>query len=278
MKTVLTSLFLSVTALSLPVCAQKPAAAAPAAEGMSAEEIVSMVHRSRALNDYDLNGELTKGKVGVPFNIKLKDSLIHFKFENPRQHINLDITEKGYRLKEVTAGSNKEVPAAMYASGVRGTDMTYDDLSMRYLYWPKKVKIGEETLKTRRCYVVDLYNPQKLGEYYLVRIFVDKESGGLIRLNAYDWNGKLIKTCAVTAAMKLEKGETLMKTMEVIRYVPGTKKVAGETTFELKKPEGGNEVDASGCAGLCRGTLFLCRINLTNRPSRNSVRVSPLCW
>jgi Outer membrane lipoprotein-sorting protein len=234
MKTVLSSLFLAAALIS-PASAQKPAAPA-ATEGLSAEAIVSMVHRSRALNDYDLNGELTKGKSVVPFSIKLKDSLIHFKFENPRQHINLDITEKGYRLKEVSAGSNKEVPAAMYATGIRGTDMTYDDISMRYLYWPKKVKIGEETLKTRRCYVVDLYNPQKLGEYYLVRIFVDKESGGLMRLNAYDWNGKLIKTCAVTAGMKVD-GVTLMKTMEVIRYVPGTSKAAGETTFELKKPQ-----------------------------------------
>jgi hypothetical protein len=151
----------------------------------------------------------------VPFTIRLKDSLIQFKFENPRQHINLDITEKGYRLKEVTAGSNKEVPASMYSNGVRGTDMSYDDISMRYLYWPKKQKIGEEMIKTQRCYVVDLYNPQRLGAYYMVRIFVEKKSGGLMRLNTFDWNGKKIKDCIVTAGMKID-GKTLLKTMEVL--------------------------------------------------------------
>lgn len=233
MKTHLTSLFLAVAALAQPLGFTNVAAAA---EELTADQIVSMVHRSRALNEYDLNGELTKGRSVVPFAVRLQDSLIQFKFENPRQHINLDITEKGYRLKEVSAGSNKEVPAAMYSSGVRGTDMTYDDLSMRYLFWPKKTKIGEETIKTRRCYVVDLFNPQKLGEYYLVRIFVDKESGGLMRLNCFDWNGKKIKACYVTDAMKVE-GRTLLKTMEVVRYEPGTDKVVGQTTFELKKPQ-----------------------------------------
>ena len=212
----------------------KPAAVAP--DGLNADQIVEMVHLSRALQkDTVLQGELTKGGKSTPFTVKMQDSLIHFSFDNPKQNINLDITEKGYRLKEVTAGANKEVPAAMYATGIRGTDLTYDDISFRYLYWPKKVKIGEESIKTRKCFVVDLYNPQRLGNYYLVRIFVDKESGGLMRMQAYDWEGKLIKACAVTAGMKIN-GATVLKTMEVISYVPGSKKVAGETTFELRKP------------------------------------------
>jgi hypothetical protein len=206
-----------------------------AESGPTAEQIVEKVHLSRALKKYTLRGSLTKGRQTVPFTVKLQDDLIHFSFENPKQNISLNITDKSYRLKEITANSNREVPPSMYSTGVRGTDLTYDDISFRYLYWPKKVKVGEETIKTRRCYVVDLYNPQRLGEYYLVRIFVDKESGGMMRMQAYDWNGKIVKSCTVTAGMKIE-GATVLKTMEVIRYVPGTKKVAGETTFELKKP------------------------------------------
>lgn len=217
------------------VRAQQPAAAT---SDKTAEEIVESVHLSRALRDDTvLPGVLTKGGRSVPFTVTLKDSLLRFVFENPRQIINLDITDKGYRLREVSANTNREIPAAMYSTGVRGTDLTYDDISMRYLYWPKKVKVGEETIKTQRCYVVDLINPpqQRLGEYYLVRIFVHKKTGGLMRMQAYDWNGKKIKVCAVTEGMKIN-GATVLKTMDVIRYVPGTEKVVGETFLELKKP------------------------------------------
>ena len=35
--------------------------------------------------------------------------------------------------------------------------------------------------------------------------------------------------------MKVE-GATCLKSMDVIRYDPNTKKVLGETTFELQKP------------------------------------------
>ena len=237
-------LLITIAAAVLPLCprtqAQEKRAAAVAPGGLTANQIVEKVHLSRALGR-DPNervifpGELTKGGKRVPFSIELSQSLIRFNFENPRQTINLDITEKSYRLKEVTAGSNKEVPAAMYSTGVRGTDLSYDDISMRYLYWPKKNYIGQETIRTRRCFVVDLYNPQRLGDYYLVRIFVDEESGGLMRMMGYDWNGKLIKSCTVTEGMKVN-GATVLRIMEVIRYVPGTKGVAGETSFELKKP------------------------------------------
>ncbi len=224
--------------LLLSCCLLIPAAPAqqkPAA-GMTAEEIVQMVHMSRAFRNDELKGELNKSGKSVPFTVKFQDTLIHFSFDNPKQIIRLDITDKSYRLKEVTANSNKEVPAAQYSVGIRGTDLTYDDISFRYLYWPKKQLIGDETIRTRKCYVVDLYNPARLGEYYMVRIFVDKESGGLVRMQSYDWNGKLIKSCTATGVMKI-KGATVLKSMDVVRYVPGTKKVAGETSFELQRPK-----------------------------------------
>ena len=243
MKKLLLSLLLVSTVAVAPTPGRaddKPAASAP--DGMSAEEIVNMVHYSRALGrdkktPLVFPGELSKDGKTVPFSISLTEDYMRFQFENPRQTIHLDITDKNYRLKEVSAGSNKEVPASAYSTGVRNTDLTYDDISMRYLFWPKKVKVGEESIKTRKCFVVDLYNPARLGEYYLVRIFVDKQSGGLMRMQGYDWEGKLVKSCAVTAGMKVN-GATMLKSMDVIRYVPGTKKVAGQTSFELQKPAG----------------------------------------
>jgi hypothetical protein len=228
-------LFLSALLLTARATAQEKAAT-----GKTAEQIVQDVHMSRAFRNDELNGALTKGGKSVPFTVKFQDTLIHFSFSNPKQIIRLDITDKTYRLREVTANSNKEVPSSQYSVGIRGTDLTYDDISFRYLYWPKKQLIGDEIIRTRKCHVVDLYNPDnkaRLGEYYMVRIFVDKESGGLVRMQAYDWNGKLIKSCTATGVMKI-KGATVLKSMDVVRYVPGTKTVAGETTFELQRPKG----------------------------------------
>jgi hypothetical protein len=202
----------------------------------TAEQIVELVHLSRALKKHELRGTLSKDDREVPFAVRMEADLVRFYFENPKQIINLNIKQKGAELTEVMAGSNKSVPAKRYGEGIRGTDLTYDDISFRYLYWPKKIKQPHlETVKTRKCWVVDLHAPQQTGEYGIVRIFVDRESGGLMRMQAYNWQGQMVKVLAVTSGMKVD-GATVLKSMDVIRYVPGTKKVAGETTFELKKP------------------------------------------
>ncbi len=221
----------ALAALTLPTMAM---AEEELSDQLTAEQIVQMVHRSRIQIPL-MPAELRKGKLSVPFQIEVKGTdLIRFHFTSPAQTINLDLTEKGSRLREVTAGSNKDVPATRYAEGVRGTDLNYDDISMRYLYWPNKTKIGNETIKTRRCFVVDLKNPQELGDYYLVRIFVDRSSGALMRIQSYDWSGKLIKVCAVTSGQKVNE-VTILKTMEVTKFKPGTKHVESVTILELKK-------------------------------------------
>ena len=202
-------------------------------EQMTADQIVQSVHLSRSKLQR-MPAELSRGRTTVPFEIEITESLIRYNFRDPAQTINLAFSEKGARLTEVSAGSNKEVPAARYSEAVRGTDLNYDDVSMRYLYWPDKTKIGTETIKTRRCFVVDLKNPQKLGDYYLVRIFVDRSSGALMRVQSYDWNGKLIKVCAVTSGQKVN-GITILKTMEVTKFKPGSKDVESQTTMEIKK-------------------------------------------
>lgn len=236
------SLLACAALLAPPLASAAPAApaapaAAPESSEPSAEQIVQLVHLSRALKKHELRGTLSKDDLEVPFTVRMEADLIRFSFDQPKQIINLNIKQKGAELTEAIGGSNKPVPAKRYSEGIRGTDLTYDDISFRYLYWPKKVKQPlEETVKTRKCYVVDLYAPQQIGDYGVVRIHVDKESGGLMRMQGFNWQGQLLKVCSVTSGMKVD-GATVLKSMDVIRHDPATQKVVGETTFELKKPD-----------------------------------------
>ena len=64
---------------------------------------------------------------------------------------------------------------------------------------------------------------------------MDRSSGALMRVQSYDWNGKLIKVCAVTSGQKLKSGITILKTMEVTKYKPGSRDVESQTVMEIKK-------------------------------------------
>ena len=64
------------------------------------------------------------------------------------------------------------------------------------------------------------------------RLFVDQKLGVLMRMQAYDWSGKLVLGYTVTAGKKVN-GELTVKTAEALHYVPGTRKVAAEVEYRL---------------------------------------------
>ncbi len=209
----------------------------------SAEEVVKLVHLSRALKKHDLNGELRKGNIKSAFNIQLQEKFIRFTFADPKQIIHLDLGDKSYRLFEVKAGSNAAVPDSQYAQGIRGTDLTYEDVSFRYLYWPNPMKLDNERVSTRKCFKIQLNNPGRVGAYNAVLIWVDQESGGLLKMEGYRFDkgadGKpkwtLLKRCKVTEGMKVED-TTVLKEMSIEAFDPQTGKGQGKTFLEMSKP------------------------------------------
>ncbi len=216
-------------------CAQE----APAIADYTAEEVVKLVHLSRALKKHELTGQLRKADVRADFRVTLTDKLMDFRFANPEQQVRLDLGDSNYKLVD----SGKPVPEANYGVGIRGTDLSYEDLSFRYLYWANPIKLNSETFATRKCWKVQLNNPrQGTGAYNSVVIWVDQQSGGLMKMEGYLYekrDGKdvftMIKRCAVKSGMKIDDA-TVLKEMSIEAFDPKTGKGLGKTFLELNKP------------------------------------------
>jgi negative regulator of sigma E activity len=67
-----------------------------------------------------------------------------------------------------------------------------------------------------------------------VALWVDKESGALMRMDGYGWDGKIAKRFEVVSAQKIE-GRWFLKQMRVEQLEPGTGKVQSRTYLEIKK-------------------------------------------
>lgn len=211
----------------------------------SAEEVVKLVHLSRALKENQtLSGELRKGDIKAPVTVTMGANLMSFSFTNPVQVINLDLNDKGFKLTEAVGKTKSPVPDKLYAAGIRGTDLTYEDMSFRYLYFPNPIKLPSERFSTRQCYKIQLNNPQpSIGAYKTVLIWVDQESGGLLKMEGYNYAKvgdkdvfTLLKRCKVTAGMKVNDA-TLPKEMTIESFDPASGKGLGKTFLELYKPE-----------------------------------------
>lgn len=97
------------------------------------------------------------------------------------------LAENHYDLFEVRGGKTIKFPDAKLKEAIQGTDLSYEDLAMRFLYWPNGAVTGEEKLKTRNCWKVRLQNPKPgTGRYALVYVWVDKMTGALIQVVGYN--------------------------------------------------------------------------------------------
>lgn len=89
-------------------------------------------------------------------------------------------------------------------SAVAGTDLSWIDLSLAFLWWKGGRTVGAERIKGRFCYMVDLpAPPDGAGRYAAVRLWVDPEIRILLQAAAYDRAGALLKVLEVKSFKKV---------------------------------------------------------------------------
>lgn len=226
---------------SSPAQAQKADSAGTAAQSvMAGEDILQLVRMSQALQDLkNLKGQLRSQSTGevTPFELTMADKVIRFTFTGgTREIINLDLKDTATRLTRTTAAGKVEMPVSLYSETVKGTDINYEDLSMRFLYWPKPELVGAEKVGFQDCWVVHVINPDMRGPYRQVRIWVDQKSGAMMKMRAYDQQGRLQKEFIVRKGQKY-KDAYILKQMRVQSYDVDKNKVKGITYLEIEDPD-----------------------------------------
>ncbi len=136
----------------------------------------------------------------------------------------------GYSRAEGTAKSGGALLDA-----VRGSDLSFEDLSFRFLYWPRAVTEGEAPVKAQPCYMVLVQPGGTDSQYGSVRLWITKEGGALLRAEGYDRNARLTKRFELTAGQKIH-GRWWLKQMRVERFDPGTRRVVSRTYLEVDTP------------------------------------------
>jgi len=200
----------------------------------SAKEILTSVRLQQAQQQIDLQGQLRENEKVIPFRLTQTGPLIRYTFSNPDEALQLRLGENDSRLEEVTRSGVEKITPAQFDHKVRGTGVTYEDLALKFLYWQSVRVTGEDTIRTRNCWKLELKAPSRQSQYSNVFLWVDKSGGALMRMEGYDWNGQLAKRFEVVSAQKIE-GRWFLKQMRIEEIQPGTGKVQARTYLEIKK-------------------------------------------
>jgi len=207
---------------------------------VTGDELLKVVRQSQALQDFQqLKGALRSQATGqkIPMELSMKDGSIRFLLREPNEIINLDLGDNGSRLYRVVAGAKKEVPPSLYSDHVRNTDLNYEDLSMRFLYWPHAKILGEDSISSQSCWIVRVTNPdgRKRGPYGTVDIWVAKKSGGMAKMEAHDADGRRVKQFLVRKIQHYNDAY-ILEQMRVESFDPDKGKSLGITYMEIDDP------------------------------------------
>ncbi len=207
------------------VCALALACLLPAAyaeEPQADDLLAAMRDMAVSQGERDVAGTIRKKRTKIPFSLSSRgETLVYqYKLGEAWQRFDVRMRSEAVELCLVKDGNKAEVMApANYAQPIAGTDVSYEDLSMRFLYWKGGQLVNDPAnarIKGRDCYIVQVPNPDpKVGQYAWVRIWVDKENGTSWQIDGYGADGKLKKRFSITSVQKLSDGTWFFKQMKL---------------------------------------------------------------
>jgi hypothetical protein len=203
-----------------------------------ANAILDQIRSAQAQISRSLSGRLRpENGDPIPFQLQLKGPEFDYKFTNPPETIKLQMTDSGSVLTDEKSAGQQILSGSRLSEPVRGTDITYEDLSLRFIYWKNAKFEGEQRVRTITCSIVLVQPSTRNTEYGSVRLWIAKDRGALIKAEGYNWQGKAIKRFEVISGQQIE-GKTIFKQIRIERLDPQTGKVVSRTYLELDSTEG----------------------------------------
>lgn len=220
-------------ALASPLSAQAP----------DADAILSGARLAATLTQIDegLQGTLTQGRKKIPITLFLRGKNIQFQFtENGKLRIfHMRLTDDSYQLFELINGKTIDFPREKLIEPIAGTDLTYEDLALRFFYWPNPKLEGTENVGGQSCYRLRLDKPKNAaGRYEGVYVWVHTKYGAFMRIRGHDKNGGLVKEFQVEDVMKVSDNVWVLQKMQVATHDPRTERRVSITDVTFNKPSG----------------------------------------
>ena len=185
------------------------------------EILAAMREMTVSQGERDVTGSIrtNHSRDKVPFSLSVRGETLcyQYKQDGAWKRFDVRIREKGAELAVVEGGKARVLAPAGYTQAIPGTDLCYEDLSLRFLYWKDgRVLEQRERIKGRECYVIELRNPKPaVGQFATVRLWVDCENGTAWQTDGYGSDGKLRKRFTITSVKKLADGTWFFKEMKV---------------------------------------------------------------
>lgn len=188
--------------------------------------------------DEGLTGHLSNNGKKIPITIFLKGKDIQFQFQENKtwRVFHLRLSDDQYDLFEIVDGKTINFPKAKLTESIAGTDLTYEDLALRFFYWPNPKLETTEKVGTEDTYKLRLSKPaDAAGNYFAVYLWVHTKFGAFMKIHGHAKNNDLLKEFLVEDVMKVSDEVWTLRKMQVSSYKDNRR--VSITDMVLDKPK-----------------------------------------
>ncbi|MBV9489609.1 MAG: outer membrane lipoprotein-sorting protein [Verrucomicrobia bacterium] len=209
----------------------------PALAQTDARAILDGIRVAQGQLHQELTGRLRLADgTAIPFGLRLEGNQLAYEFKDPKEVITLNLGETGSQLRDETKSGTQRLSGARLLQPVRNSDLTYEDISLRFIYWNRAVVEGEQQVKTLTCWMILVQPPPgESSQYGSVRLWVQKEGGALMRAEGFDRQRRPLKRFELVSGQKIN-GKWWLKQMRIERFDPQTQRVLSRTYLEINPP------------------------------------------
>lgn len=106
-------------------------------------------------------------------------------------------------LARLVGARLEPAPAPEWNERIQGSDVTWLDVSLGFLWWKDPRLVGEDTVKGRLCDVLEVVPPEPVPDCARVRLWLDRETAMLLKAEELDFEGQLNRQLWVRSARKM---------------------------------------------------------------------------
>ena len=99
-------------------------------------------------------------------------------------------------------------------------DITYEDISLKFLYWPDAKMDGSDTVDGLNCWKLHLAPGSQASAYAAVEVWVSKRTGNFLEGEGYNGAGKLVKRFKAVSGQRDPQGGWMLKQMRIETISP----------------------------------------------------------
>lgn len=199
-----------------------------------------MVWENSNLSDFRLEGIVRTEKSLHPIVLRTRGREMVYEFLKKPLQIRVVMTESGSVIQRRTSPKAEwtMVSGKARLEKILDSDVAYEDLGLDFLRWYQVRAIGADGIKTLPAWAYEAIPPVQ-SNYAKARYWVSSEYLAVLRVDAFNAEGKVIKRVEVNGVMKVGKVYTI-KEMQISTVIPGRDLSASRTYIEIRKAEPGS--------------------------------------